>query len=243
MNFTIAKCKVCGEDMLQEFLPEETKCDVCGKDIVTNFTCSNGHHMCNQCRFEGVMDDIKRVCLNTASKNPLDITTEVMKTTELSLIGCKHYFLTAFSLYTAYKNAGGPVNDFEGTINRINDRLMTVQTSVCKLGCFCGIPAAIGGAFQTADIENKNISEITKTANILTGNCMAKLINPNWYGNSDCCIRNAIICVVEGVKFLKNYYSIDIELPNEIKCDFTKDNPRCNKEKCRLYKGVKTEIL
>ncbi|MDO5843872.1 MAG: DUF5714 domain-containing protein [Methanocorpusculum sp.] len=243
MNFSIAECRNCGETMIQDYVPVQTECDICGKDIITNFVCPNGHHMCNDCRYEGVLDDIKRICMHTKSKNPVSIAVEVMATTKLSLIGCKHYLLSPISIYTAYKNAGGKVNDFEGTLEKIYNRVMTIQTSQCRLGNVCGIPSSIGGAFQAANVENKAIYEINKIANDISGLCMTKLMNPNWNGSRDCCIRNALICTAVTAKYLNNYYWIELELPSEIKCRFSEGNPRCNKEKCSVYNGIKLDKL
>ncbi|MDO5845142.1 MAG: DUF5714 domain-containing protein [Methanocorpusculum sp.] len=243
MDFKIAKCKICGEDVAQEYIPKETKCDICGKNIISNYTCHNGHHMCSKCRFEGVFNDVKIICQHTKSKNPIEISKEIMNITHLPLLGCKHFFLTSLCLFTAFKNCGGKVSDFEKSLDNIIDRVMMVHTSECKIGGLCGIPASIGGAFQVVGFEDKTIEERTQIANKISGSCMAKLVNPKLIGTTNCCIRNSIICVVETSNYMKNYYWVDLELPTEIKCEFSEGNPRCNKDKCRFYSGIRTEKI
>ncbi|MDO5844454.1 MAG: DUF5714 domain-containing protein [Methanocorpusculum sp.] len=243
MKYAITKCPICGEEMIQEYVPKDTKCDVCGKNITTNFTCQNDHHLCNDCRFEGVYNEMKQVCLTTKSRNPLELAEIIMDSTNLSLLGCKHYLLASLCVYTAYKNSGGRIKNFEKGLDAIKKRVLTVQTSICKLGGFCGLPLAIGGAFQTSDIEDKNIAEITKIANKISGNCMAKLISPNFEGSNDCCIRNSAICIAVTAKFLSNNYWVDMDLPKVMKCKYSEGNPRCNKEKCRFYVGMKIDRL
>ncbi|MDO5844766.1 MAG: DUF5714 domain-containing protein [Methanocorpusculum sp.] len=243
MKFAFSKCQICGKDTHQEYFPTDTKCDVCGKNITTNYVCPDGHHVCNDCKFEEAFNEAKIVCMNVKSGNPLDIAEIIMDTTNLSLLGCKHYLLSALCVYTAYKNSGGKVNNFEKGLYAIKDRVQKVQTSMCKLGGFCGIPLSMGGAFQATEVEFKDIAKVTGFANKISGYCMSKMINPNFEGSPDCCIRNSAICIVEASKFLINNYWVDIDLPLMMKCKYANENPKCNREKCRLYYGIKTEKL
>lgn len=242
-KYSIAKCPVCGAEMFQEYVPERVKCDICGKSCVTNYHCPNGHHLCDTCRYEYLFGNIKEICLNSKSRNPIEIAEKIMGTKEMSELGCKHYLIASLSVYTAYKNCGGPVKNFEKSLEIIRDRVSKAPNSLCRLGGLCGIPLAIGGAFQSVTLQSGSIKEKTESANTLSGNCMTKLMNPNNEGSSDCCLRNSAICIVETSRYLKNNFWIDIELPSVIQCRYYKGNPRCNKEKCPLYYGKRTEKI
>lgn len=227
--------------MIQGFVPVEVKCDACGKDITTNYYCPNGHHLCNICRHENTFQIIKNICLTTKSKNPLEIAELMMDSEGMSMLGCKQYLIATLSVYAAYKNAGGRTNNFEESVDKVKKRVMMTQTSMCKLGGFCGIPIAMGGAFQSASIQRADIAEITRFSNKLSGHCMSKLLNPNNEGSSDCCIRNASICIVESARFINNNFWTEMELPAVMKCKYADENPRCNREKCPFFYGRRTE--
>lgn len=240
-KFTITRCPVCEEEVIQGYVPKQVICDVCGKETTTNYYCPNGHHFCNNCRFDNIFEHIKGICLNSKSRNPLEIAEEIMDRKEMSLIGCKHYLIAALAVFTAYKNSGGKIDDFEKSMDVINKRVSKVQMSMCKLGGLCGIPLAIAGAFQSVRAEKDSIENATEAANNISGNCIVKLMNPNNEGSRNCCIRNSAICIVEAAKYIRNNLWIDMELPSVLKCKYGEENPRCNKEKCPLYYGKRTE--
>lgn len=227
MKVTLSKCPICGEEMVQGYVPIQTKCDICGNTATTNYYCKNGHYFCNHCRYDKIYHEIKKVCMSTKSKNPIEIADTFAGSSDMSLLGCKHYLLTALVIYTAYRNAGGKGRDFEKSLDDIRDLVMMAPTSMCRLGGSCGIPIALGIAFQAICVQTKDIEETTKIANMLSGNCMKKLNNPNEEGSRDCCMRAGYLCAVEATRFLINNYWVDMELPEVVKC--------------RFYLGRKTE--
>lgn len=243
VKYSVAKCPVCNTEMIQDYVPERVKCDACGKSCVTNYHCPNGHHICNECRFGDLFSQIKEICLTSTSKNPKEIAEQMMDIDEAKGLGCKHYLIAPLSIYTAYKNCGGHVKDFENTLDAIRNRISMSPASLCKLGGLCGIPLALGGAFQIFSLQSDSIEEITESANTLSGFCMTKLMNPNNEGSRNCCIKNSMISIVETVKYLKNNFWIDLELPSIIQCEYYEGNPRCNKEKCPFYLGRKTDKI
>lgn len=243
MKSLFAKCPVCGAEMIQGYIPEETKCDICGNPTVANYYCPNGHHLCNNCGYKMMYDTFKNICLNTNSKNPIEILEKIMDIDGMPLLGCKQNLACALAVYTAYKNNGGRVDDFEKGLDKIKDRISKLQVSMCMLGGFCGIPVAMGCAWQAVSLESKNIKVVTETANTLTGHCMSKLMNPNNEGSHNCCVKNSIICVIEATRFLGNNFWIDMDLPSSMKCKYSSINPRCNGNKCSFFEGKRTDKI
>ncbi|MDO5844747.1 MAG: DUF5714 domain-containing protein [Methanocorpusculum sp.] len=243
MKSIFAKCPICGTEMIQGFIPLDTKCDLCGNPTIANYYCPNGHHVCNNCGYNMMYEPLRNICLNTKSRNPMEILEKMIDDENIPLMGCKQNLVCALAVYTAYKNNGGKGVELSKGLDMIKDRIARVQVSMCMLGGFCGIPVAMGVAYQAVSTHSDKIDEITATANLMSGHCMTKLMNPNNEGSKNCCIRNSIICTIESARFLNNNFWIDMELPQFIKCKYSDMNPRCNKEKCPFFNGKRTEKI
>lgn len=162
---------------------------------------------------------------------------------EFTTLGCKHYYVAALSVCTAYKNIGGDVGDFEHTLEQIIDITSMLPHSMCRFGEICGIPHAIGVSSKVTDILPRNNEVNKQMANKLTAFCIEKMFNPEYTGNQECCKRNTYICILASTVFINQNYWVDMTLPAKIVCKYSKENPLCNKDKCRFYRGKHSDNI
>ena len=71
------ECLICKAPL--EYLNEdiEMECELCHRKEKSKTRCVNGHYVCNECHMQG-MDSLLGLCLNEASKNPVDILDKMM---------------------------------------------------------------------------------------------------------------------------------------------------------------------
>lgn len=231
------KCPVCGEDVIQGPELKESKCSQCGKIHVSNYSCKNGHKFCNSCLISKYADIAKEICLNSESRDPVEIAEKIMSHQEFTLIGCKHYMVAPIALYTAFKNCGGKVVNFEESLSKIIDASTHGQVSMCKIGGVCGIPLSLGRTMYASNPDNTDSMEAIEISNRSAYACMKEMMNPEYKGSRDCCKRNVYLTIFMGVKDIRNNFWVNLDLPGSAKCKFSKNNPRCNKELCQMYKG------
>lgn len=237
------KCLICGEEISQGDIPIKEKCDLCGETFVSYNYCRNNHHVCRECADKSLMKHAADVFQNSKSTNPVKIAEQIMDLPEFTMIGCKHYFVAALSVCTAYKNAGGYVNDFENTLQQIIDRTDLLPTSMCKFGGICGIPFAVGISSKMTGIKPRNDELNNLMSNRLSAFCIGKMFDSEYAGNAECCKRNTYLCIHASTIFIKNNYWVEMTLPSKIVCKYSKDNPKCNKDKCRLYLGKHSDNI
>ncbi|MDO5845283.1 MAG: DUF5714 domain-containing protein [Methanocorpusculum sp.] len=230
------KCLICGEELIQGLEPREYRCDLCGKIFISSNLCKNGHHICSTCAIKEFYDATKSVCIKTKSKNPIGIAEQIMSYPNFTYFGCKHYIVAPMALFTAYKNSGG-VSDFEKSLEIIKNAAMSSHTSLCNIGGVCGIPISTGKSLFASSLETIDKERLKVISSKLSVYCMHAITDPEYLGSADCCKRNIYISLIAGTKFIRDYLWIDLELPNVVKCSYCENNPRCNKELCRLYLG------
>ena len=56
-------------------------------------------------------------------------------------------------------------------------------------------------------------------------------------GGPRCCKRDSFTSVREAVLFVREHLNIDMELPENINCGFSRFNEQCKGESCPYYKG------
>ena len=97
------ECLICKAPLV--YLEEDKLmgCAICRKKENSKTSCENGHYVCNECHTKG-LSDILSLCLNTKSKNPLEIIDKMMSMSFCHMHGPEHHIMVGASLLTAYKN-------------------------------------------------------------------------------------------------------------------------------------------
>lgn len=171
---------------------------------------------------------IERTIKNSTSKNPIQIVKSVMKSEYINMHGPEHHFLDGAAFLIAYKNSGGNI-DIDDAMNKLKQRSINMPGAMCGFWGVCGSVTSLGAALSIVhdtgplSSDNHYKEHMEYTSRVI--NKMSKIGGPR------CCKRNAYISISEAANFVKEYYSIEMEL-SDIQCDFSQMNKQCLKEKC-----------
>jgi hypothetical protein len=69
--------------------------------------CRNGHFVCDECHRLSANDLVESFCVNSNSKEPMELATVLMNSPKLQMHGPEHHFLVPAVLLTTYYNIKG----------------------------------------------------------------------------------------------------------------------------------------
>lgn len=231
MNLHTEGCFICGKPLVYFEVQKELPCKICGMESLTNASCEDGHFICDSCHALGGLTAITKYVLKTASKNPIEMATEIMGLPVINMHGPEHHFLIPAVLLTAYKNAGGKI-DLEKALQSAEQRAKSVPGGICGMWGSCG--AGIGaGIFVSIITGATPLSQKEwSLANQATSECLA-VIAEN--GGPRCCKRNTYLAITQSVIFTQKQFNIEIEMPENYTCKFSSRNKQCRYEKCLYF--------
>lgn len=226
-------CLLCGKPLTYFETAKQLSCQICGTEYSTNASCEDGHFICDSCHAQQGFAFIFQYVLETQSKNPISIATEIMENPYINMHGPEHHYLIVVALLAAYKNAGGQIY-FEKAIQSARQRAKNVPGGICGMWGSCGAGIATG-IFISIITGASPISEIEwSLANQMTSRSLA-VISVN--GGPRCCKRNTYLAITQAVEFVKEQFNIAMELPEKVICQFSHRNKQCRSKKC-LYNSL-----
>ncbi len=223
------ECLICGKELEYLDTEIEMECAVCKKREKSNVRCKAGHYVCNECHISGV-DSIIGICLNTDSKNPIEILNKLMGLPFCHMHGPEHHIMVGASLLTAYKNAGGDI-DLSFALCEMQARGKKVPGGVCGFwgACGAGISSGMFVSIATGSTPLKNQEwGLSNKMTSLSLNAIGSVGGPR------CCKRDSYLAITEAVKFAKENLGVEMELSN-IKCTHFEKNNQCIKERCPFF--------
>lgn len=113
------ECLVCNAPLEYLEKDEPMECALCHKIENSKTRCVNGHYVCNECHTNG-MDRIISLCIEEASRNPVEIMDKLMSQPFCHMHGPEHHVMVGSALLTAYKNAGGDIDLSDALIEMMN---------------------------------------------------------------------------------------------------------------------------
>lgn len=178
---------------------------------------------------------IKEEVLKNNSKNPIEIIISIMHRDFINIHGPEHHYLDGASFIIAYKNAGGNV-DAEKALEMLAERAIKMPGAMCGHWGICGSSSSVGAALSIIhEVSPLSTSSYYKDNMEYTSSVIQKM---SQIGGPRCCKRNAFISITIAVKFVKDKYGIEMELP-DISCQFSSMNKQCIGFKCPYFKGEK----
>jgi hypothetical protein len=194
--------------------------------------CRNGHFVCDECHRLSANDLVESFCVNSNSKEPMELATVLMNSPKLQMHGPEHHFLVPAVLLTTYYNIKG---DRKEKIRKIKEARMRSSNI---LGGFCGFYGDCGAAVGTGIFISliTGSTPLSKKAWQLSNLMTAKSLHSvAIHGGPRCCKRNAFLSITEAVNFLRDSFGIVVNINKNIKCVFSPLNKECLKEKCLFY--------
>lgn len=174
---------------------------------------------------------IRNKLIDQVSKNPIELTEAIMRESFVNIHGPEHHFLDGAAFLVAYKNAGGDV-DLEQALEELAERTIKMPGAMCGYWGVCGSVTAVGAALSVLHKTGPlSTNEYYKDNMQFTSTVIAEMSN---IGGARCCKRNAFVSLLNGVKFVKEKYGIEMET-QKITCKFSEFNPQCLAGKCPFY--------
>lgn len=225
-------CIICGESLIYSESGKELVCVFCGNKRNAKISCSNDHFVCDDCHSAQSREIIITCCMNSKSKNPIDLATLLMKHPSFKMHGIEHHFLVPAVLLTTYCNATGQNMLINEKINQANQRSRNILGGFCGFYGACG--AAIGAGIFMSLITGATPLSINEWgyANNITANALLK-ISQN--GGPRCCKKTVYISILTAIDFLKEKFNINLEKTDPVKCEFVNNNAQCMFERCGFY--------
>lgn len=224
------ECLICNAPL--EYLEEGIlmECELCHKKENSKTRCINGHYVCTECHTKG-MDSIIGFCLQTDSKNPIEIIERMMSMPFCHMHGPEHHVMVGASLLTAYKNAGGDI-ELKKALAEMYARGKEVPGGVCGFWGACGAGISSGIYMSIITKANPLATEAWSLSNRMTSRALGR-IGEN--GGPRCCKRDSYLAITEAVAFTKEHFGIEMEL-GDIVCSRSHLNNQCLKTKCIFHK-------
>lgn len=163
--------------------------------------------------------------------NPVVIFKNIATNNYIRIHGPEHHILDGASLLVAYKNAGGNINLDEALL-KIKEQGLKMPGAMCGLWGVCGAVTSVGAALSIIDGTGP-LSNDGSWGNHMgyASKTIAKLGEIN---GPRCCKRDGKIALKYGAEYINSHYKVNLEY-NETRCDYSKVNIQCIKEKCPFY--------
>lgn len=227
INMPNDECLICGAPL--EYLEQDTlmECVICHKQELSKTRCVKGHYVCNECHTAG-MGDIVALCMNETSKNPIEILEKEMSMPFCHMHGPEHHVLVGAALLTAYKNAGGAIDDFEKALMQMISRGKEVPGGACGYWGACGAAISTGMFVSIITKCTPLATNEWRLSNLMTSKALEQVAN---HGGPRCCKRDSYCAILAAIDFVKENFGIEMEKP-EVKCSRSQINNQCIGKKC-----------
>ncbi len=220
------ECLICKAPLEYLETDEMMECELCHKKQNSKTRCINGHFVCDECHTNG-MDVVISICMNSKSKNPIEIIEKMMSAPSCHMHGPEHHVMVGSALLTAYKNAGGNV-ELETALCEMQKRGKEVPGGACGFWGACGAGISAGMYISIALKATPLAKEAWGLSNQMTARAL-DAIGKN--GGPRCCKRDSYLAIIEAVRFTEERLSVKMEIDN-IACSRSHLNNHCIQAAC-----------
>lgn len=224
-------CLICGAELEYFQIPRTMQCSICRKEYETTAACKDGHFICDTCHMKEGVGSIRQICMESKSKNPIVMMQQIMAKPELYMHGPEHHVLVGATLLTAYYNSGGKI-DFVFALDEMLRRGQQIPGGACGYWGCCGAGISTGIFISIITEATPLHKEEWGMANQMTAQALQAIGS---LGGPRCCKRDSFTAVKEAVLFVNEQFHVQMELPDQIVCGFSKWNEQCKKDACPYY--------
>lgn len=220
------ECLICKAPLVYMGTDELMVCAVCHKKENSKTRCVNGHYVCNECHTVG-LDTIVGLCLNEASKNPVEIIEKMMALPFCHMHGPEHHVMVGAALLTAYKNAGGKI-DLASALSEIMKRGRRVPGGACGFWGACGAGISTGMFVSIITGSTPLKVEPFTLSHQMTARSLSLI---GKIGGPRCCKRDSFLSILSAIDFVAEHFGVEMEKP-EIICHYAPQNNQCIGKRC-----------
>ena len=220
------ECIICKAPL--EYLEKdiEMECAICHKKENSKTRCVKGHYVCNDCHTKGI-DAIIGICLNTDSKDPVEIIRMMMAEPFCHMHGPEHHVMVGSALLTAYKNAGGDIK-LEEALMEMQSRGKNVPGGACGFWGACGAGISTGIFVSIITKASPLTQESWGLSNLMTSKALGEI---GKIGGPRCCKRDSYLAILSAIDFVKEHFDIEME-KNKVVCIHSDINNQCIGSRC-----------
>lgn len=220
------ECLICKAPLEYLEKDEPMECVICHKKENSKTKCINGHYVCNECHTKG-MDVIISLCLETSSKDPIEIIEKMMAQPFCHMHGPEHHVMAGSALLTAYKNAGGDIALPQALAEMVS-RGKSVPGGACGFWGACGAGISAGMSVSIISKSTPLAVEPFALSHRMTSKALGEI---GAVGGPRCCKRNSYLSVLAAVDFVREHLGIGME-KTEIVCGYSAQNNQCIGKRC-----------
>lgn len=227
-------CMICGEKLEYHTQAITLSCHFCEKRYAGYVSCSQGHAICEECHNQPAIESTKDICAGTESTDPFYIFNEILKSKNVTMLGCHHAFMVGGALLTAIKNTG-TIEIKDEQLDELFARIGNQAISgYCGLTGVCGIAPAIGACFSIllgAKCGTDKEQKITMRVAAEISLAIAELTGPS------CCKAYSWSALEIAGKILHQEMNVCLAgSEQKTVCDYSEEHPHgCRLEKCPYY--------
>ena len=220
------ECIICKAPL--EYLEKdiEMECAICHKKENSKTRCVKGHYVCNDCHTKGI-DTIIGICLNSESKDPVEISRMMMAAPFCHMHGPEHHVMVGSALLTAYKNAGGDIN-LEEALMEMQNRGKSVPGGACGFWGACGAGISTGMFVSIITKASPLTQESWGLSNLMTSKALGEI---GKIGGPRCCKRDSYLSILSAIDFVKDHFDVEME-KNKVVCIHSDINNQCIGSRC-----------
>ena len=167
------------------------------------------------------------ICLNTESKDPVEIIRMMMAEPFCHMHGPEHHVMVGSALLTAYKNAGGDIN-LEETLIEMQSRGKSVPGGACGFWGACGAGISTGMFVSIITKASPLTQESWGLSNLMTSKALGEI---GKIGGPRCCKRDSYLAILSAIDFVKEHFGIEME-KNKVVCIHSDVNNQCIGSRC-----------
>lgn len=223
MKKNVISCLVCKEPIKYLDQAQEMECSFCHRIFPSNARCIHGHYVCDECHGKQGIEAIKKTCLSSSAKNPIQLAQEIMSNPYIYMHGPEHHVLVGSVLLTACKNWGMEF-DLEEALSEMISRGKQVPGGVCGLWGSCGAGISTGIFISILTGSNPLTGKPRSLSNQMTAKSLTSISRVE---GARCCKREVFTAIVSACEFVKEHFEIEMELPKKITCTFSSRNEQC----------------
>ena len=225
------ECLICKAPLVYLEADAEMRCAICGKRFFAKSRCVNGHYVCNACHMEG-LDSILALCLESASKDPVEIIQTMMAQPFCHMHGPEHHVMVGAALLTAYRNAGGAV-DLPKALSEMMKRGKGVPGGACGFWGACGAGISAGMFVSILSSATPLTAEPFALSHQMTARALSAI---GEIGGPRCCKRDSYLSILSAIDFVSEHFGVQMDR-REIVCQHTAENNQCIGARCPFIKS------
>jgi hypothetical protein len=229
-------CIVCGKELVYQIVHKNLECLICHRTRPSNATCLSGHFVCDRCHSLSANDLVEEACINSVSRDPLELARMIMNSDKVPMHGPEHHFIVPAVLLAAYYNIKGDPEEKRRKIKEARARSSNILGGFCGFYGDCG--AAVGtGIFVSLVTGATPLSKGEwRLSNTMTAKSLLSVAN---HGGPRCCKRNTFLSILQAVDFSKEKLHVGMNIDKSRKCDYSGLNAECLRSECPLYQETR----